>query len=84
MSVVVLVFLGCVIACLVGHLAILHSVIRQRVEPANTDVPRPRMHVELVWALIPALALALVLTATWARVREHATPRPGVIMKIAR
>lgn len=83
MSVVVLVFLACVIACLVGHLAILHSVVRQGTEP-DAGVPRPKVLVELVWALIPAIVLAFVLTASWARVREHAAPQPGVIMKVAR
>jgi hypothetical protein len=37
---------------------------------------------EIVWALIPALVLALVLTATWSRVRERA-PEPDAVMKIA-
>jgi hypothetical protein len=38
-----------------------------------------------VWALIPAIVLAIVLTATWARVRDNAarTPRPDVMMKVA-
>jgi hypothetical protein len=39
--------------------------------------------VEVVWALVPALLLAFLLTATWVRVRDHSTPKPGVMMKVA-
>jgi hypothetical protein len=45
-------------------------------------VPRPHLTTEIIWALIPALVLALVFTATWSRVREPA-PQPGTIMKVA-
>ena len=84
MSAAVLVFVGCVICCVVGHLAILHSVLRQRAEPMENGVPRPRVVAEVLWAVLPALVLAFLLTATWVRVRDHAMPRPGVMMKLAR
>ena len=84
MSAVVLVFVLCVLCCVVGHVAILSSVVRTRTVAADASVPRPKLMVEIVWAVIPALALALLLTATWARVRANETPKPGVMMKIAR
>lgn len=79
-----MVFAICALACLLGHAAILHSVIRSRSARVNAGVPRPRLLVEIVWALVPAIALAFLLTATWDRVRDHATPKPAVMMKIAR
>ena len=84
MSVAVIAFALCAAACLIGHVAILHSVVRKGTTRADTAVPRPRFAVELVWAGIPMLALAIVLTATWVKVRERATPAPAEIMKVAR
>ena len=81
MRAAVVVFVACALVCLLAHLAIVVSVVRTR--GSRTDaVPRPRQIVEIVWALVPVVALAFVLTATWTRVREHAT-KPGVVMKVA-
>ena len=82
MSAVVAVFVVCVACCVIGHAAILRSVIRSRVVPADASVRRPRLAVEIVWAVIPAIALAILLTATWARVRANDVPTPGVLMKL--
>ncbi|HYC52056.1 MAG TPA: hypothetical protein VEB19_13160 [Gemmatimonadaceae bacterium] len=84
MSVAVLAFALCAVACFVGHVAILHSVVRKGSSLETAGVPRPKFLVELFWAAIPMLALAIVLTATWVKVRERATPRPAEIMKVAR
>jgi heme/copper-type cytochrome/quinol oxidase subunit 2 len=81
---VVIVFAIAVLASTVAHAAILTSVVRRASTVADASVPRPKPIVEIAWALIPVLALALVLTATWARVRDRATPPPGAVMKIAR
>ena len=84
MSAGVVVFVVCVVACLVAHVAILHSVVRSRATVASdAAVPRPNLIVEIIWALVPAIVLAFVLTATWARIRERPEP-PPVIMRIAR
>lgn len=80
----VVVFIIAVVASTVAHVAILVSVVRRASNVANANVPRPRLAVEIVWALIPALALALVFTATWSKVRDRAQPRPEAILKIAR
>ena len=87
MRAAVVVFVIGVIACAVAHVAILVSIVR-RPRPAASEVaehvPRPRQLVEVMWALVPIVALALVLTATWSRVKNNATPRPDVMMKIAK
>lgn len=81
----VIVFGGCVAACVVAHVAILRSVIRARATAPDPGVPRPRLLVEIAWALIPAIALAFVLTATWDRVQDRSgTPAPSLLMRVAR
>lgn len=77
------VFFACVIACAIAHIAILASVARRPARKADPGVPQPRRGIEIVWALLPALALALVVTATWDRVREQ-PDEPPVLMKVAR
>ena len=86
MSAAAVVFLVCVVACMVAHAAILLSSVSARATtsaPAAASVPRPRVFVEFLWALLPILALALVFTATWARVRDRDT-HPPATMKLAR
>lgn len=80
----VVIFAICVACCVVGHAAILASVVRRRSALADASVPRPRAAMEILWAVIPAIALAVLLAATWARVRENAVPKPEVIMKVSR
>ena len=77
------VFAACVAACAIGHVAILISMARRPATPTEPGVPRPRRGIEIFWAIVPAVALALVLTATWDRVRERPA-EPPVIMKVAR
>jgi hypothetical protein len=47
-------------------------------------MPRPSFVVELLWAILPIVVLALVLTATWTKVRSQARPHPEAILEIAR
>lgn len=84
MRAVVIVFAIAALASAVAHLAILTSVVRRASTVVDASVPRPKVVAEIAWALIPALILALVLTATWSRVRERAAPQPGAVMKVAR
>ena len=81
-TVPVIVFAVATAMCAVAHVAILASVIRRRSSVVDSHVPKPRAAMEIVWALIPALALAFLLTATWERVRENKPPQPEV-MKVA-
>jgi H+/Cl- antiporter ClcA len=89
MPVRVLVFVACVVACAAAHLAILVSIARRPAASADAatalNVPRPRRGPEILWALLPSLALALVLTATWSRIRQQpAEHHPPAVMKVAR
>jgi heme/copper-type cytochrome/quinol oxidase subunit 2 len=79
----VLVFVACAGAALVAHLAILASVLRQSPDAADPGVRRPSRAAEIIWALVPLVALAFVLTATWDRVRDR-EERPTEVMKVAR
>ena len=79
----VIVFVACVAACVVAHIAILRSVIRSRAVVADPGVPRPKLLVEIAWALLPAIALAFVFTATWARV-ESRRDEPSLMMRVAK
>jgi len=70
-------FLVCTAVCLSAHVAIVRSVLRSRSARASTDVPQPKLAIEILWALLPAVALAFLLGATWVRVRQH-TGHPPV------
>jgi len=78
----VVVFVACVVACVVAHIAILLSTVRGQMTVAVGQMSRPRAAIEALWAMVPVLVLALVLTATWARVREQPRRAPEV-MKVA-
>lgn len=85
MSPHVLVFVICAAACVVAHVAIFRSVLRARLTAPDPGVPRPKLLVEVAWALLPAIALAFVLTATWARIVERdGAPAPSLLMRLAR
>jgi hypothetical protein len=72
-------------SCAVGQFAIIRAVVRapdgepgagdSPLPPASPDsaVPRPRRSSEIAWTLLPALALVLVLAATWRAVRRDDT-----------
>jgi hypothetical protein len=65
------------LACLIAQLAILRSTFAARSPDKSTLVPSASPRSEVVWAILPGLALVVVLTATWQRIeaREaHTTP----------
>jgi heme/copper-type cytochrome/quinol oxidase subunit 2 len=80
----VVVFYVAAAVCALAHVGILVSVVRRASTVADSSVPRPKAFSEIAWALIPAIALAFVLTATWSRVREQPSAAPAPVMKIAR
>jgi heme/copper-type cytochrome/quinol oxidase subunit 2 len=82
MRAAVVVFVVAAAACVVAHVAIIASVVRRTTKAEATGVPRPRFALELLWALLPALALAFLLSATWSRVRDH-TYGPQEVLKVA-
>ena len=60
------IFWVAVVCCLVAELFILRSVFAMRDAGAREGaLPRVRRPMEMVWAVVPAVALALVLAATW-------------------
>lgn len=56
------------IACVIAQLAILRSTFAARGANKSDLVPLASRRGELAWAVIPALALGVVLTATWQRI----------------
>ncbi|HEX6058753.1 MAG TPA: hypothetical protein VFZ11_07015 [Gemmatimonadaceae bacterium] len=63
-----------VVSCAVAELAILRAVLRIRVAdpsvpPTGAAMPRVRRGAEILWAVLPALLLALVLLLTWRAMR---------------
>ena len=71
------------VACLIAELAILKSTFAARSPDKSTLVPSASPRSEVVWAILPGLALVVLLTATWRRIeaREaHTTPmhHPGM------
>jgi heme/copper-type cytochrome/quinol oxidase subunit 2 len=64
------------IACAVAEIAILRSIIAQRRAQHSSLVPSGSPVTELIWGVVPAIALALVLFASWRRVqqRDHHMP----------
>lgn len=70
-------FWASVACCLVAQLLIVRSVLGARHLPSpSADVPRSRGAVELFWAVVPAVALAVLLLFTWRAIREHEATRP--------
>ena len=60
-----------VASCALAQFAIVRSVLRMRGSAAGTGhvssplLPRTRPAIEIAWVVVPALALAVVLTVTW-------------------
>jgi heme/copper-type cytochrome/quinol oxidase subunit 2 len=79
----VIVFGVAAVACAAAHIAILASVIRRRAAVVDANVPRPRAGVEIVWALVPVIAVAWLLMATWQDVQKNDADRAARIVKTA-
>ena len=63
--------------CLVAQVLIVRSVLAARALPAvRPELPRARGSVEVMWAIVPAVALAALLFFTWRAIRrDGATTR---------
>jgi hypothetical protein len=59
------------VACLIAELAILRSTFAARSPNKSTLVPSASPRSEVVWAILPGLMLAAVLTATWQRIEAR-------------
>jgi heme/copper-type cytochrome/quinol oxidase subunit 2 len=61
-----IVFWLSVACCLVAQVSIVRSVLAARRLPAvRPDLPRANAAVELMWAVVPGIALAVLLLFTW-------------------
>jgi heme/copper-type cytochrome/quinol oxidase subunit 2 len=66
--------IGCVAMIAVAQLFILHSALRATFTPRDgAALSKPRRAAEVAWALLPAIALMLVLWVTW----RAAAPPPA-------
>jgi heme/copper-type cytochrome/quinol oxidase subunit 2 len=59
------------IACVIAEIAILRSTFAARHASKSELVPSASPRGELAWAVIPALALGIVLAATWQRIEAR-------------
>jgi heme/copper-type cytochrome/quinol oxidase subunit 2 len=61
-----------VACCLVAQVLIVRSVLAARGLPAvRPELPRARGSVEVMWAIVPGIALAAVLFFTWRAIRPE-------------
>jgi heme/copper-type cytochrome/quinol oxidase subunit 2 len=74
-----LLFWTSALACAIAQLAILRAALRRPAEDAPPVARAPRPHSpigEVIWALVPAVALGFVLFWTWAAIHEPAAGAP--------
>jgi heme/copper-type cytochrome/quinol oxidase subunit 2 len=66
------------VCCVVAQIAILRSALARHRPPVDAPATLPplRRGLELVWALLPAVALAVVLLLTWRAVHSRGTDLP--------
>ncbi|HXT14370.1 MAG TPA: hypothetical protein VN706_01990 [Gemmatimonadaceae bacterium] len=68
-----------VACCTVAQLAIIRSVVASRTfaegssQPTSSATASPRV-VEIAWAVLPGIALAVVLVFTWSAIHAPASP----------
>jgi heme/copper-type cytochrome/quinol oxidase subunit 2 len=61
------------LACVVAEIAILRSTYEARRVEKSDLVPSASRGGEITWAVIPAIMLAFLLTATWQRIEARQT-----------
>jgi heme/copper-type cytochrome/quinol oxidase subunit 2 len=65
-----------VACCLVAQVLIVRSVVAARALPAvRPELPRARGSVEVMWAIVPAVALAVLLFFTWRAIETNRATR---------
>ena len=69
--------------CAVGHIAILHSIVSTPMPADSLRSEHRRRAVEIVWAVLPGIALAFVLIFTWRAMHQHAHMTHGSAESIA-
>jgi len=67
-------FWSSAICCLLAQVLIVRSVLATKTLPdTGAALPRSRAGVELFWALLPAVALGVLLFFTWREIRQRTT-----------
>ena len=80
-----LLFWASVACCLVAQVLIVRSVVgARRLPAANPSLPRAHGGVELMWAVVPAIALAALLLFTWRAIEAHEARRAISTVDVAR
>ena len=80
-----LLFWSSVACCLVAQVLIVRSVLgAARLPEPHADVPRSRGSVELFWAILPAVALGVLLLFTWRAIEAREAPRAPATSRTAR
>jgi hypothetical protein len=79
------IFWVAVASCVVAQAAITRSALKARhaAAPGDVEVPQPSRLVEAAWTLIPAIALALVLLATWQQLHRPASDEATMVPSAA-
>ena len=57
--------------CAIAQVFIIRSIQSVRQQTPSADVPRSRDTLELVWAVLPAIALGVLLHFTWRAIKSH-------------
>ena len=66
-----------VAVCVIAQLLIVRSVLGARHVPEpSAALPRSQSWLEVVWAVVPAVALAFLLAFTWRAMHDAAAGRP--------
>jgi hypothetical protein len=80
-------FWSSVACCAFAQYCILRSVGGRRhvSGPESSTVPRPRFVIEMLWAVVPAIALAVLLVFTWRAMHPAAGPgdAPALVTELA-
>ena len=64
--------------CAVAQVFIIRSVRGARYVPEPTaTVPRSRNAVEMMWAVLPAVGLAILLAFTWRAIQSNTAAKSG-------
>ena len=80
-----LLFWSSVACCLVAQVSIVRSVFgARRLPAASPEVPRSRGGVELFWAIVPAVALGVLLLFTWRAIEAHESRAATPVTDVAR
>jgi hypothetical protein len=62
------------VCCGLAQAAVIRSsMVAPMLVPAHAGVARPRRAVESMWAILPAIALAILLIATWVAMHDYWT-----------